>query len=89
MCDCRIGLLFAPQISGRNDLQNWNNNDRMMETIFIFQPVPLRKGIDLIPGNRLFYGEVKVVSLLGGFFCAKKQNIKGGSNGRSKETVKV
>lgn len=39
----------------RNDLQNWNNNDRMMETIFIFQLSPLRKGIDLIPGNRLYY----------------------------------
>ncbi len=48
----------------------------MMETIFILKLIPLRKGIDLIPGNRLYYEEIKVVSLLRGFFCAKKTNHK-------------
>lgn len=69
-------------------MQNWNNNDKIIETIFIFQSIPSRRDIDLIPGNRLYYGEIKVVSLLGAFFCAKKQNIKGGSNG-SKKTVRI
>lgn len=73
----------------QKDLQNWYNNDKMIETIFIFQLTSLRKGIDLIPGNRLYYEEIKVVSLLWGFFCAKKQIIKGGNNGRSKKTVKI
>ncbi len=57
-------------------MQNWNNNDKIMETIFIFQSFPSRKDIDLIPGNRLYYREIKVVSLLGGFFCAKKTKHK-------------
>ncbi len=69
-------------------MQNWNNNDKIIETIFIFQSFPSRKDIDLIPGNRLYYREIKVVSLLRGFFLCKKQNIKGGSNG-SKKTIRI
>lgn len=71
----RVGKFMISDFR-RNDLQNWNNNDRMMETIFILKLIPLRKGIDLIPGNRLYYEEIKVVSLLRGFFLCQKTNHK-------------
>lgn len=70
-------------------MQNWKNNDRMIKTIFILQSVQVRKDIDLIPGNRLSYEKIKVVSLLGGFFLCQKQNIKGGSNGTSKKAIGI